>query len=82
MSVCISLLRAINLPGHNRMKISKLEAAPRSLGCEEVETYLQNGSVIFRAPKLQAKLAETIEAKIRSAFVFSEMGWPGAEPAP
>jgi len=71
MPVYISLLRAINLAGHNRMKMSELEAAMRSLGFDEVKTYLQSGNVIFRARGPSAKLSETIEAKIERVFGFS-----------
>ena len=71
MPVYISLLRAINLPGHNRMKMSELEAAFPSLGLEEVETYRQSGNLTFRAAKPRAELSETSEAPIQSAFGFS-----------
>jgi uncharacterized protein (DUF1697 family) len=71
MPVYISLLRGINLPGHNRIKMSELEAVLRGPGFGELKTYLQSGNLIFRAPKPSAKLSETIEAKIQSAFGFS-----------
>jgi hypothetical protein len=71
---------AIILPGHKRMKMSELEAALCRLGFDEVKTYRQSGSLIFRAPQPGSKLSVTVEVKIQSAFGFSEMGWPRAAP--
>jgi uncharacterized protein (DUF1697 family) len=71
MPAYISLLRAINLGQHNRIKMSELEAALRGLGFDDVKTYLQSGNVVFRARQSPAKLCETIEAKIQSEFGLS-----------
>jgi len=57
MPVYISLLRAIHLAGHNRTNTSVLEGALRSSpGFEEVTTYLQSGTLLFRAARPRAKL--------------------------
>jgi uncharacterized protein (DUF1697 family) len=67
----ICLLRAINLAGHNRIKMSALEAALEGLGFEQVKTYLQSGNVVFHLAKSRANLCETLEERIRSAFGLS-----------
>jgi len=67
----ISLLRAVNLAGHNRIKMSALQAALEGLGFEQVKTYLQSGNVVFHLVKPSANLCETIEEKIRSHFGLS-----------
>jgi uncharacterized protein (DUF1697 family) len=71
MPTYISLLRAINVAGHNRVKMSALEAALEGLGFEQVKTYLQSGNVVFHLAKPRANLSETVEARIRSAFGLS-----------
>jgi len=67
----VSLLRAINLAGHNRLKMSALEAALAGLDFEQVKTYLQSGNVIFHLAKPRANLCETIERRIHSVFGLS-----------
>ena len=47
MSVGISLLRAVNLASHNRIKMEELRALHESLGLREVQTYVQSGNVVF-----------------------------------
>ena len=71
MPTYISLLRAVNLAGHNRIKMSALQAALEGLGFEQVKTYLQSGNVVFHLVKPSANLCETIEEKIRSQFGLS-----------
>jgi uncharacterized protein (DUF1697 family) len=71
MPTWISLLRAINLGQHNRIRMSELEAALRGLGFDNVKTYLQSGNVVFDARQSPAKLCEIIEAKIQSEFGLS-----------
>jgi uncharacterized protein (DUF1697 family) len=71
MPTYISLLRAINLGQHNRIKMSELEATLRGLGFDDVKTYLQSGNVVFHARQSPAKLCQTIEAKIHSEFGLS-----------
>jgi uncharacterized protein (DUF1697 family) len=60
----ISLLRAVSLAGHNRIKMRALEAAFEGLGCEQVRTYRQSGNVVFHLAKPSANLCETIEERI------------------
>jgi uncharacterized protein (DUF1697 family) len=67
----ISLLRAVNLAGHNRIKMSALQAALEGLGFKQVKTYLQSGNVVFHLLKPSANLCETIEERIRSHFDLS-----------
>ena len=44
----VSLLRGINVGGHNLVSMARLRALYEALGCEEVATYLQSGNVVFR----------------------------------
>ena len=45
----IAFLRAINVGGHN-VTMEKLRKQFEALGCEEVETFIASGNVIFTSP--------------------------------
>jgi uncharacterized protein (DUF1697 family) len=71
METYISLLRGINVGGHNQIRMAELKKLYESLGCEAVETYLNSGNVVFRSAetdsaaltrRLQAGLLETLDA--------------------
>ena len=44
----VSLLRGINVGGHNLVSMARLRALYDALACEDVATYLQSGNVVFR----------------------------------
>ena len=48
MPVMISMLRGVNVGGHNRIQMDALRAVYESLGFRDVRTYVQSGNVIFR----------------------------------
>jgi uncharacterized protein (DUF1697 family) len=71
MSVGISLLRAVNLASHNRIKMEDLRALHESLGLREVQTYVQSGNVIFRTGERDLlRLSRRIENAIERKFGF------------
>ena len=49
MSRHIALLRAVNLPGHNKVSMSDLRSLLEGLGFQDVQTLLQSGNAVFRA---------------------------------
>jgi uncharacterized protein (DUF1697 family) len=64
--VIISMLRGVNVGGHNPIKMEALRALYESIGFEDVQTYVQSGNVIFRArqknlPALTSKIQDAIE---------------------
>jgi len=68
MPVIISLLRAVNVGGHNTIKMDALRALYESLGLRRVQTYVQSGNVVFQAQeqslvRLQIKIEDAIEKK-------------------
>src|SRR5580700_6292814 len=71
MAVIISLLRGINVVGHNKIKMEALRALFVSLKLRDAQTYIQSGNVVFRTqePDL-AKLARKIENGIEKNFGF------------
>lgn len=71
MTTWISLLRGVNLAGHNRIKMDALRAVYVTLGFTDVQTLLQSGNVVFRAkPGDRARLGKRIEDAIEAQFGF------------
>ncbi len=48
MAVIISMLRGVNVGGHNKIKMEELRALYVSLKLLDAQTYVQSGNVIFR----------------------------------
>jgi uncharacterized protein (DUF1697 family) len=46
---CIGLLRAVNLPGHNKVTMRELCALLDRLGMQEPRSLLQSGNLVFRS---------------------------------
>jgi uncharacterized protein (DUF1697 family) len=71
MPVYISMLRGVNVGGHNKIKMDALRDLCASLECENPRTYVQSGNVIFRAKeKNPARLAKKIQDAIEKKFGF------------
>lgn len=71
-STYISLLRGINVGGHNMIRMDRLRQSFQALGLENVKTYIQSGNVIFKAPKKSAEIcARRIQERILKDFGFS-----------
>ncbi|MBZ5573239.1 MAG: DUF1697 domain-containing protein [Acidobacteriia bacterium] len=72
MPIYISLLRGINVGGHNKVPMERLRALCEELGYEQVQTYIQSGNVVFKAAKAPpSSLSEKIEKRILSEFGFA-----------
>ena len=65
MPVLISMLRGVNVGGHNKIKMDALRALYESLKFEDPRTYVQSGNVIFRTKE---KNAATLTKKIQNAI--------------
>ena len=68
MPVLISMLRGVNVGGHNQIKMDALRALYEYLKFEGPRTYVQSGNVIFRSkeknsPTLATKIQNAIERK-------------------
>jgi uncharacterized protein (DUF1697 family) len=71
MPVIISMLRGVNLGGHNKIKMDALRALYESLGLRDPQTYVQSGNVVFRTDKRDlVALAKRIEEAIERGFGF------------
>ena len=71
MSVIISMLRGVNVGGHNKIKMDQLRAVYQSLGFRDAQTYIQSGNVVCRAEKRDVATAcARIEQGIERSFGF------------
>jgi uncharacterized protein (DUF1697 family) len=69
MAVIVSMLRGVNVAGHNKIRMEALRALYESLGFRDAQTYVASGNVVFRteAQSLTA-LAKRIESAIERDF--------------
>ena len=71
MPVLISMLRGVNVGGHNKIKMDALRALYESLKLKSPRTYVQSGNVIFRTKeKNSAVLAKKIQDAVERKFGF------------
>lgn len=71
MTVIISMLRGVNVGGHNKIKMEALRSLYESLGLRDPQTYIQSGNVVFRTKERDlARLAKRIESAIERRFGF------------
>lgn len=69
MDTYIALFRGINVGGNHILPMQELAEILHQLGCDDIQTYIQSGNVVFRGPKNSperlAKLISTEVSKIR-----------------
>jgi uncharacterized protein (DUF1697 family) len=71
MAVIISMLRGVNVGGHNKIKMDALRALYESLRLRGAQSYVQSGNVIFRTEERDlARLTKRIEGGIEEKFGF------------
>jgi uncharacterized protein (DUF1697 family) len=71
MQTYISILRGINVSGHNLIKMKALQEMYVKLGFTNVKTYIQSGNVVFESERMHAdKLSLVISEGIRHNFGF------------
>ena len=68
-NVHVALLRGINVGGNNMLPMKALAEEFEAAGCEQVQTYIQSGNVVFAAnARLATKIGPTMEERIRRRF--------------
>ncbi len=71
MAVIISMLRGVNVGGHNKIKMEALRALYESLKLRDAQTYVQSGNVIFTTKERDlAALGKRIQNGIERKFGF------------
>ena len=68
MTKYIAFLRAVNVSGHNLIKMADLKRMFESVGLENVQTFIQSGNVVFESSeKDTASLEKRIESQLEKA---------------
>jgi uncharacterized protein (DUF1697 family) len=71
MPVFVSMLRGVNVGGHNKLKMEELRALYESLGFRNPQSFIQSGNVVFATKERNcAVLAQRIGEAIERKFVF------------
>ena len=70
MITCVALFRGINVGGHNKLPMQDLRNLLVSLGCVDVQTYIQSGNAVFRTAHDPDRLGEKIVAAIDKVLGF------------
>ena len=71
MAVIVSMLRAVNVGGHNKIKMEVLRALYESLKLREPQSYVQSGNVVFKTDERDlVRLTKKIENAIERTFGF------------
>jgi len=73
MQTIISLLRGVNMAGHNKIKMTGLSSLFKEIGFKDAETYIQSGNIVFNDPASlsDAELTVKIEEAIRKEFKYN-----------
>jgi uncharacterized protein (DUF1697 family) len=67
----LALLRGINLGGKNVLPMKDLQRIFLDAGCSDVQTYIQSGNVIFRAPlRVLQNLPSSVTSLIAERFGY------------
>jgi uncharacterized protein (DUF1697 family) len=70
MHTYIAFLRAVNMAGHNSVKMKDISALFTDIGFSKVETYIQSGNIIFQTAT-EDDYSRIIEENILSATGFN-----------
>jgi uncharacterized protein (DUF1697 family) len=71
MAAIISMLRAVNVGGHNKIKMDALRVLYESLKLREPQSYVQSGNVVFKTDERDlVRLTKKIENAIEGTFGF------------
>ena len=71
METYISLLRAINVGGHQSIRMDQLQVCYEIAGFKNIKSYLQSGNVIFKSSVAdESRLEQIIKEEIRKKFGF------------
>jgi len=65
----VAFMRAINVAGHARVRMSDVRDAFAAAGCRKVRTYIQSGNVIFESPPREAAaILRRVQPTLRHAL--------------
>ena len=71
MSRFVALFRGINVGGKHSLPMQALREILAACGCEDVQTYIQSGNVVFSSAAAASELAANIKQAIEERFGFA-----------
>ncbi len=71
MSDFVALFRGINVGGKHILPMQDLRDILQTVGCEDVQTYIQSGNAVFSASATADSLSRDISAAIERQFDFA-----------
>ena len=71
MTEFVALFRGINVGGKHSLPMQDLREILSSLGCENVQTYIQSGNAVFSSPADAESLSGQIRGAIDERFGFA-----------
>lgn len=71
MTKYVALLRGINVGGNAKVEMPRLKSVFEKCGCQNVQTYINSGNVIFDDSRLADKLAAQLAGAIQAEFKLS-----------
>src|SRR5690348_14104701 len=71
MITYVALLRAINVGGARKVKMSGLRTMFAAMSYGDAQTYIQSGNVVFQAEEDEQPLRQRIERRIEETFGFA-----------
>ena len=72
MPAYIALLRAINVGGTGKLKMSELKAACEAAGLRRVSTYIASGNIVFESAKPASAVQGLVSGLLRERFGLTE----------
>jgi uncharacterized protein (DUF1697 family) len=71
MTAIVSMLRGVNVGGHNQVRMEDLRKLCHSLGLKDAQTYVQSGNVVFQSKEKDlARLGQKIEDALEKKYGF------------
>lgn len=67
MTVCVVLLRGVNVGQHHRIAMADLRALLEGLDCTDVRTYVQSGNAVLQTRRTAASLETAVAAALSAA---------------
>jgi uncharacterized protein (DUF1697 family) len=71
MSKYVALFRGINVGGKNILPMQDLRGILESVGCDNIQTYIQSGNAVFSSSAAVASLSAAIGAAVEKGFGFT-----------
>lgn len=70
MAILVTLLRGINVGGHNSLPMKRFRELLEAFKCRDVVSYIQSGNAVFRYDGNSRKLSGHIASEIEQSFGF------------